>query len=273
MELEKLTPSRLAEEIKKRLAQLTQILEQCKKDTVKLPQGHLKLSNRGSYSEYYQIIKIGSDKGQYIPRKNIKLAKGLAQKDYNYRLIKVLEKECKLLQSYLTATNSGMNITKVYHDLHKVRQQLITPITLTDEEYIKKWLDIKWQGRPFADDTPELFTTKGERVRSKSEILIADTLNRLGVPYRYEYPFKLKNGITVYPDFLCLNVRSRQEYYWEHFGMMDNSEYAEKTVHKLQDYSENNLISGLNLIITMESSSTPLKLTNIEKQIDTYLLS
>ena len=117
----------------------------------------------------------------------------------------------------------------------------------------------------------ELFTTKGERVRSKSEVLIADSLNRLGIPYRYEYPLKLKNGITVHPDFLCLNVRTRQEFYWEHFGMMDNPEYTENAIHKLQQYSENNLHPGINLILTMETISNPLNLKYIEQQIKNYL--
>ena len=74
-----------------------------------------------------------------------------------------------------------------------------------------------------------------ERVRSKSEVIIADTLARHGVPYRYEYPLKLKSGRdgafrTIHPDFLCLNVRTRAEFYWEHFGLMDDPDYLERTL-------------------------------------------
>ena len=116
-----------------------------------------------------------------------------------------------------------------------------------------------------------MFTTNGERVRSKSEVLIADTLKRFGIPYRYEYPLRLKNGITVHPDFLCLNVRTRQEFYWEHFGMMTTPDYAQKAIHKLQQYSDNHLLPAIKLIITMETATSTLNLKYIEQQIKTYL--
>jgi len=71
---------------------------------------------------------------------------------------------------------------------------------------------------------PELYTAKGERVRSKSEIIIADSLMRAGVPYRYEFPIILNGYGKIYPDFTVLNVGLRKELYWEHLGMMDDSE-------------------------------------------------
>ena len=43
-----------------------------------------------------------------------------------------------------------------------------------------------------AADAPLLETSRGERVRSKSEVIIADTLDRLKIPYRYEFPHQLK---------------------------------------------------------------------------------
>lgn len=52
-------------------------------------------------------------------------------------------------------------------------------------------------------------------MRSKSEVIIADLLNKEGIPYRYEFPLYLKEFNTVYPDFTILNVRKRKEIYWE----------------------------------------------------------
>ena len=137
--------------------------------------------------------------------------------------------------------------------------------------FIEEWQKVEWTGHPFSEDAPQLFTTKGERVRSKSEVQIADSLNRLGIPYRYEYPLRLKNGINIYPDFYCLNVRTRQELYWEHFGMMDNPEYAKNAVQKLHQYNSIQIIPGKNLIITMETSTSPLNVKYIEQQIKSYL--
>ena len=124
---------------------------------------------------------------------------------------------------------------------------------------------------------PEYLTARGERVRSKSEIIIADTLFRLKIPYRYEYPLNLKNTkgekLTLYPDFTCLNLRTRREFYWEHFGMMDNSEYSENVVQKLHLYEQNGIIPGKNLIITMETSTIPINTKQIELLAKSYLFN
>jgi len=55
--------------------------------------------------------------------------------------------------------------------------KLIVPVTLTDAQYTEEWQNVSWQGRSFSDEAPGFTTVRGERVRSKSEIIIADTLN------------------------------------------------------------------------------------------------
>ena len=42
---------------------------------------------------------------------------------------------------------------------------------------------------------------KGEKVRSKSEVNIANMLHEKGIPYRYEEELQLRNGKIVSPDF------------------------------------------------------------------------
>ena len=94
-----------------------------------------------------------------------------------------------------------------------------------DQHYAAQWLKVQYQGLSFTPDAPEYQTALGERVRSKSEVIIADALSRHQIPNRYEYPLKLSKGQQthiIYPDFLCLNIHTRREYIWEHFGMMDD---------------------------------------------------
>jgi hypothetical protein len=117
-----------------------------------------------------------------------------------------------------------------------------------------------------------MFTTNGERVRSKSEVLIADTLKRFGIPYRYEYPLRLKSGITVHPDFLCLNIRTHQEFYWEHFGLMDEPDYLERTLAKIKDYAESDILPGKNFLFTMESVVCHLSTIQVENLINEFLI-
>ncbi|MBQ9321830.1 MAG: hypothetical protein IJ239_05705, partial [Eubacterium sp.] len=71
--------------------------------------------------------------------------------------------------------------------------------------YIRNWLDIQYPKKGFSEEGPEFYTSKGERVRSKSEVIIADTLARMGVPYRYEFPIRFSGTGTFHPDFTVLN--------------------------------------------------------------------
>jgi len=272
MNYELLSPDTLTPQLKARRLELHNLLTLKLKAQKNTPAGHLRIEqkNGGRRIQFYHCTSTASPRGAYIPGSQAALARGLAQKDYDQKLIKLLQRELSILDKLLK--NPDTKITELYTKLCKARQRLITPVTLTDMQYIEAWQKVKWQGRPFAAESPVLTTIRGERVRSKSEVLIADALARLNIPYRYEYPLELKNHRSFHPDFLCLNVRTRKEYLWEHFGMMDDPEYAEKSVGKLKVFSENNIHPGRNLIITMETKNCPLSPIQIERLIKNFLI-
>ena len=224
-------------------------------------------NNRGS-PQFYHIEEQKDHNGTFLPLTQMEKIKKLAQKDYDSKLIKILKTQIISLEKYIA--RSDQKIEQLYSKMNKTRRSLITPATLTDEQYAEEWRNETWSGKPFSENAPEYLTARNERVRSKSELIIADTLNRKGIPYRYEYPLEM-NNITFHPDFLCLNLRTRQEFIWEHFGMMDNAEYLEQTMKKLKLYNENEYFIGRNLIITMESSNIPINTQQLEQIIDAYL--
>ena len=275
--MEELSPNQLAFQIEKRLADLQKILAAKKKSYEKAPQGRIRISQNGGHPEYYLVTETGSLRGKYLPHSQETLARQLAQKDYDVRLIKQLQKEIDTLQNYLKHAGGGRAISELYDSLCPARRALITPVTLTDEQYAANWQEISWAGRPFSPDTPLLLTARGERVRSKSEVIIADTLFRHKIPYRYEYPLQVHrtsgsgDTITLHPDFLCLNTRTRTELYWEHFGLMDEPEYSKNAAGKLRLYIENGILPGRNLIITMETKTEPPTAQVLEKLIAEYL--
>ena len=98
----------------------------------------------------------------------------------------------------------------------------------------------------------------------------------MNIPYHYEFPIKLlaEDGskITVHPDFLCLNPRTRKEFLWEHFGRMDDIEYATGTVRKLKLFAKNDIFPGKNLITTHETSDQPLNTSLIKKIAEEFLI-
>ncbi len=131
----------------------------------------------------------------------------------------------KYRSSYPTSS-----VEQVYEKLHRERQKLITPIIETEEQYVTNWKNVSYSGKEIDESVPEIYMAKGERVRSKSEVIIADILGGEGIPYRYEYPIYIKGIGRFYPDFTVLNVRKRKEIYWEHMGMNSNSRQNVDTI-------------------------------------------
>ena len=277
MVTEALKPEQLGDKLKQRLTKLQKILAAKESQIKKFPEGHLRIAQRHGKCQYYHYTEAESPKGRYIPQKKTSLVHSLAQKDYDTQIIRILKKEVAILQTYLKQTSNGNEIKSFYEGLCPARQRLITPITLTDEQYISQWKNVAWTGHPFSQDAHIFYTARNERVRSKSEVLIADALTRHGIVYRYEYPVQLHHSsnsgtpVKFYPDFLCLNVRTRVEFYWEHFGRMDNTEYSNNATAKLRLYTENGIIAGRNLIITMETQTEPLSTRVLEKIIAEFL--
>ena len=289
METEQLKPSQITADLENRLTQLKKVLAVTEKRLANTPKGHLRVSQKGHNPEFYHITEPGDTHGTYIPHAKLALARRLAQKDYDSRLIKQLKQEIRALQKYLAQTKGGDScsiggastghdgtpgsaLTAIYTKLCPARQSLVTPVTLTDAQYAEQWQAVTWTGLPFSEDSKDYITARRERVRSKSEVIIANTLARHGIPYRYEYPLELKNGHTVHPDFLCLNVRTRAEFYWEHFGLMDEPDYLERTLAKIKDYAESDILPGKNFLFTMESVVCHLSTIQVENLINEFLI-
>ena len=140
---------------------------------------------------------------------------------------------------------------------------LLSALLFLSEKYQKKILP----------DVPVFITNQGEHVRSKSELIIANRLACLRIPYKYECPLTLSGGKIIYPDFTIWDINNRREVYWEHRGMMDSPDYAVHSVRRLKEYCQNGIFLGKNLIITEETSSVPLDTRYIDDIIKCYFLN
>lgn len=79
-------------------------------------------------------------------------------------------------------------------------------------------------------------TERGDLVRSKSELVIADKLNAAGVNYLYEQPVKLSDGRVRYPDFTVVDDATGDTIYWEHLGLLEEPAYRSRWEAKLNAY-------------------------------------
>lgn len=236
------------------------------------PAGTLRIAQRGNAHQYYHRIDSTDRKGTYIKKKsNLNLAKNLSQKDYDLKVKNEIQHELHAIETFLK-NYSPEQIEQLYNSLNETRQKLITPVYTPDEDILNIWNNVQYNSLDIPDDTPDFYSDNGEQVRSKSELIIANKLKQHNIPYKYEYPLVLNTGITVHPDFTCLNVNTRQEIIWEHFGIMGDSEYMNKTLKKINDYAKSGYVLGKNFIATFESSAISLNSNMIDINIKEYLL-
>lgn len=273
-QFEALPPEPSLEELKNWMTKLELVIAQKEKALGKAPEGWLRVSQCRGVPQYFHIFEQGDKKGRYIPRKESKLAKRLAQKSYDAKVFKKSAEKQKQLQLLMEQFESD-SIRQIYQGLSSNRKSLVNPATLPDEEYIRRWQDFPYCKKDFKHDVPEYLTTTNLRVRSKSELLIAEYLIKENIPFRYEFPLELKrpNGktFTAHPDFCVLNIIKRKEIYWEHFGMMDNPEYATHAIEKILAYQRSGLVPGKDIIFTWETVATPLNSDTVRQIVRQYL--
>jgi len=254
--------------LEKRIYELKQIIQKEEKKLKNIPEGTAQVTGTEKKVMFY-INQNG--KRRYACEKDKKLVQLLCQKDYDQRILAKAQRELKELEKVYK--NYGeKSYESVYEKLHPARQKFIIPIWLPDDKFVKQWEAIKYTPKGFDPDYPEYYTDKGERVRSKSEILIANALQKHHIPYRFEYPYQLSSySPVIHPDFTVLNVRKRKEYIWEHLGKMDDEGYKDNSINRIIDYEKHGIFPGDKLILTHETLARPLNSRIIEKTIEHYL--
>ncbi len=232
------------------------------------PEGRLRISVDHGHVRYYRCI---DDRiGDYMPKENEQLIYQLAQKTYNETVIKAAKGRAKLISKCLKGYSDD-EIERLFEELHPERKALITPVEPTYSQLEEEWYAKPYTGKAFREESPLILTEKGERVRSKSEKILADYFFGNNILYKYEKPLELAGYGTVYPDFTFFSKRLRREIYWEHEGMMDKPEYASKAVKKLNQYQRNGIYPGERLILTFETDQEALNSKIVHELVERYL--
>ena len=115
-------------------------------------------------------------------------------------------------------------------------------------------------------------TLKGDLVRSKSEVIIANMLYEAGIEYEYEKELDLgEDGIRI-PDFTIEDAESGLCFYWEHCGMLGDAAYNKHWQEKQALYKKHNIVEGDNLIVSKDSLNGGIDSAEIKSLIDKFLL-
>lgn len=220
---------------------------------------------------YYKYFCTADGSKSYISKKQKDVLDKLAYKRYLQTKLEDLRHEQDCLENLLS------NVSDTGRQPH---EQLLedSPISaLLTAHYrnvpaeLEEWAKAEYEKSNRHPEYLVHVTAFGQKVRSKSESMIATALTMYHIPYHYEELLAI-GDMTFAPDFTILHPGTQKLYYWEHAGLMDNSEYAGNFFNKLRIYASHGLILNQNLIVTTETNLLPLTEQTIDDVIRYYFL-
>jgi len=263
-----MTKNEISKVIKERVENLELLSKQILKKIENYPETNLSCRMVDSCNRYFEI---DASTQKYLGVSEIDRIKQLEEKLYFKKLLKTAADEKAALEKIVQKLEKLESTDEVFVKIPYEKRHLIEPyVFIKDDKIIKRFETPDQDGRL----TRSSYTTlNGEKVRSKSEVIIADRFKHFGVLYCYEPPTKMCEDFNEiwHPDFLCLNKRTGETYYWEHFGKMDDPQYLDGFHTRMERYAEAGIILGKNLIVTTETSKHPLNTEYLDLLINKYL--
>ena len=230
----------------KRLAAEKKVLQE---ELKTLPKGKLYLRERGASISFMKKINgkqigisgnpeevIGLARRRYI--EEWLLSFDAYDSNDNDALSEIIEKLKNTVDDYESA---GINIENV----------------LWNEEQ-QTWNANRSSEKPTRRSDLKFPSKGGIKVRSKSEQMIADLLEELHIPYRYE-PLLLINGTAYYPDFAIM-LPDNSIVILEHFGRMDDEGYIADMLNRIKAYNKVGILIGRNLFMSFENDTSDERL-------------
>lgn len=255
----------LNKKLKDRLDLLNNLILKTEEKIKSLPCGKIRIRNYKNRNYYYQ--SNGASKEKYISVKDKSIIESSIQREYLELVFKAAKKEADIVGRFIKMYPGGIP-ESVYESMSDNKRSFIKPIVLTDEQYIQQWQERLYTPKPISNGLPVYTTMKGDRVRSKSEMIIADRLFVNRIPYKYECPLMVGDNEIIHPDFTILRVSDRRILYYEHCGRIGEQDYASDMVDRAGKYSLSGIYIGDRLFYTFECSGKPFDVRVLDNLIN-----
>ena len=242
------------------------------------PQGRL-------YQKYHKAGKSNPTLKEYFVQSYIENGKQI-QKGINTNpgvvigLIKreLLEKELESLENnekQIEACLKNIQNFQLYSEIEKLQKRCPSVTEEMVSEALKPKTVSAWEQEEFEQSNYKVEerrqrTRRSLKVRSKSELLIAESLYEYSIPFRYEQILYIQDKAFA-PDFTILKADGTLVY-WEHFGLTNTKEYLEHQMYKLRMYASKDIVPWKNLIITYDDPSGNVDLRIIRAEIENKLM-
>lgn len=247
------------------LQQLVQLIGKLDRAIQKAPEGNLTVrKNHQIVKWYYRTpARTGTESWHYIRKSEEVFARALAQRGYREAQLKDLLNEELILRRLLSLRDRHpTNHLEKYLGRTGIKELLM-------REDLWQWMNEPYEKLEVHEETKTHLYSEERSVRSKSEEMITASLEKNGIPYRYEAKTEV-DSYTFYPDFTLRHPLTGDFRIWEHFGMMNDERYRSEAGWKIQQYIQAGYTPGIDLIITSETPKNPLSFLRIEQVIKEY---
>lgn len=242
-------------------------IDELKKQLKKFPEGKLFCTQNGKYHKWYLT---DGETQTYLPKKKRKFAEKLAMKKYLTLRLEDAENEKRAIEFYLRHHKKDNSQAEKLFYL-PAYNELISPYFVPTSKEYQQWAVAPYEKNPKYPEQLIYKAASGTYVRSKSEVMIDMYLHMNKIPFRYEAALHM-GEVTFYPDFTILHPKTGKMFFWEHFGLVDESSYCQNMLSKLQIYISFGIIPTQQLITTYETKEQPLNPEIVEQLIQYYFV-
>ena len=256
--------------IKSELEQMLHSLEmerkKCNDEIAGLPAGTLISSVRNKQPVYFNALGTKETYRRISINSDEETKRGLARKKYLQLRLMRIEEDIAALRN-ANQRISGMTNDSVIQQMPRAYRQLPT-------EYFFPQMS-GWAEEPYimSDYKPEMrrhSTSRGLKVRSKSELIIAEKYYEYNIPFRYEQVIVFGNT-SLAPDF-TIRMEDGRMFYWEHCGMTNDENYIRHHRWKMNIYEKMDIVPWKNLIVTYDDEYGNVSIPLIESEIKYKLM-
>lgn len=224
------------------------------------PDGTLVYHNSGGKCRYYvQTCSKGRRTRTYLKEEDYDLKSQLLKKKLRMILLRDYKNELRAIEPYLRERKDAQ-LAAVFgcaamYDLLM--------------EICDEWQKADYAKNPYHPEALTIEGANGVLVASKSERDITFGLKDAELANRYEQKTRLGDR-DVYPDFTIFDPTNGRVVLWEHFGKMDDENYARNTYAKIDRYKKYGYFPDDNLIMTFEDKRHPLTAEKIQAAIQSH---
>lgn len=276
----------IIEELQSARAQIEAALLAYRFELESLAPGRLAVTQKDGATYYFQEVRTEGGRSRVGISKNEELIHELARKEYLQKAIPELEANLRVIDRALAGyrpTKPQDIVAQLSAKAGKVPERyyvnaltdwVVLNLDAQEQERIARHR--AWGAQPYAAPAYKvegrtMVTSRGEYMRSKAEVLIAEKLYEYGIPFRYEQELDLgSEEMLLHPDF-TFEAADGSEFYLEFCGKMDDERYVAAHKAKVAAYNAAGIVPWKN-IIYVYASGNDIDMRRIESVVRTQVI-